>query len=302
MIEGSYLRALSRVTAEARGATHVRFLVPVDAVGQAIKERAALSALIADGDSIIPAAVGNITEFNARGKEKKRTDLPLIKVSKPIYTTWRDWHGDEHSGIQYRDYDVYQRDYIPAPSEEVELKSYEGRLWYSSRVVDLETEPPQTVLHVVNFMLEIFGSFEVFDVVAAAIPRVPTRRLQWDILPPGNYPWDRAEEIVRTHLRGQSESTVGVIEERLKTLSGLNPDFMATGRGGYAGYFVFGYTRLNKYVLESVYLNNATYIFGDEWEELSSLTKDQILNGDMEYERIIHDQSWRRNIGRTLRA
>lgn len=302
MIEGSYLRALSRVTAEARGATHVRFLVPVDAVADAVKDRAALRALVADGDSIIPAVVGSVTEFNARGKEKKRTDLPLVKVSKPIYTTWRDWHGDEHSGIQYRDYDVYQRDYIRAPSEEIELKLYDGRSWYSSRVIELAAEQSPAVLHVANVMLEIFGSFEVFDVVAAAIPRVPTRRLQWDILPPGNYPWDRAEEIVRSHLRGQSESTAGVIEERLRTLSGLNPDFMATGRGGYAGYFVFGYDRLNKYVLESVYLNNATYIFGDEWEELSSLTKDQIINGDIEYERIIHDRSWWRNIGRALRA
>lgn len=53
-------------------------------------------------------------------------------------------------------------------------------------------------------------------------------------------------------------------------------------------------------VLESIYLNNATYVFRDDWESLSKLSKSQIINGDVEYERVIHDSHWAENIGRIL--
>lgn len=52
----------------------------------------------------------------------------------------------------------------------------------------------------------------------------------------------------------------------------------------------------NIYVLESVYTNNATYVFGADWELLSKLTKAEILNAELHDARLIHNDNWKQNI------
>lgn len=53
-------------------------------------------------------------------------------------------------------------------------------------------------------------------------------------------------------------------------------------------------------VLESVYPNNVTYVFGKNWEELSKLTKAEILNGNLQDVRIIHNNNWQQEIRNML--
>ncbi|WKV87844.1 hypothetical protein LJU32_19850 [Pseudomonas sp. B21_DOA] len=88
----------------------------------------------------------------------------------------------------------------------------------------------------------------------------------------------------------------------MREISKYEPDFLATGRGGYSGYFVYGFTSKKLHFLESIHLNNATYIFGDDWEKLSSLSKEEIINGGHEYLRIIHDKKWTGKIRQLFRA
>jgi hypothetical protein len=57
---------------------------------------------------------------------------------------------------------------------------------------------------------------------------------------------------------------------------------------GFNGYIVFGYADLGLFVLESLEHGNATYVFGQDWEQLSALTKKEILHGGLQEERIIH--------------
>ena len=49
-------------------------------------------------------------------------------------------------------------------------------------------------------------------------------------------------------------------------------------------------------MLESVYTNNATYVFGADWELLSKLTKAEILNAELHDARLIHNDNWKQNI------
>lgn len=67
---------------------------------------------------------------------------------------------------------------------------------------------------------------------------------------------------------------------------------MAVGLGGFSEYIVFGFTRKNRYVFESPETGNATYIFRNEWEEVSQLTKRQILQEQLQEARIIHTSRW----------
>jgi hypothetical protein len=63
---------------------------------------------------------------------------------------------------------------------------------------------------------------------------------------------------------------------------------------------MFGFSEEQLYVLESVYTGNATYVFDKNWEELSKLTKAEILNGSLQEDRLIHRESWNDQVNALL--
>lgn len=52
--------------------------------------------------------------------------------------------------------------------------------------------------------------------------------------------------------------------------------------------------------LVSVYTNNATYVFGRDWEMLSKLSKAEILDGKLQEARLIHNDNWKHHINELL--
>lgn len=299
MVIGKSINSVNRIFAHSHGAREMLFVIERDKLDQRLQPRLAIERLVQAGDSILPGAIGRVSEFNARGKEIKRRDLPLIKKSVPQYRSWKDWHGNEHSGVQIRTMDVYPIDFVRPPMEHLMLSVIDGKEYITTRRVNVD-EAPAVLLHLANLMLEFFQEFEIFDVERQRIAKVQARQLQWDLLPPGKYPWRSAEAIVKPYLASLRPSEQGVIEHRIREITRFEPDFFATGRGGYEGYFVFGFTRRGIYLLESSHLDNATYRFGDDWEILSTLTKDEIINGDHNHKRLIHDKTWGRKIREML--
>src|SRR5437016_3446273 len=45
------------------------------------------------GDSVLPAAVGPISRFNAEGGEIVHRDQPKETVWRDVYTRWLEWRG-----------------------------------------------------------------------------------------------------------------------------------------------------------------------------------------------------------------
>lgn len=81
-----------------------------------------------------------------------------------------------------------------------------------------------------------------------------------------------------------------------------DPSRAYQGVGGYSGYLVFEFGQGNLYVFESIMYGNATYIFENEWEEVSKLTKKEIIENQLAVARIIHNQAWSREVNRYLRG
>jgi hypothetical protein len=125
--------------------------------------------------------------------------------------------------------------------------------------------------------------------------------LNWHILPPGRYPWKKLERQLRPIIEIEKEQKQVVIRYRLELIDGYGPEFVAVGRAGFAGYLIFGFPEKNLYILESLYYGNATYVFEEEWERLSKLTKAEILTGNFQKDRIIHRVQWEGQIKRLLR-
>ncbi|MGV7003761.1 hypothetical protein [Desulfovibrio sp. QI0442] len=171
----------------------------------------------------------------------------------------------------------------------------------TSREIDLVKDNESNVIHIANMMLECFGYFEIVDPNTGIKAGIPLNRLQWEILPKGKYPWEKAKISLEKFTATLPTSQREVITHRIQKISKFVPDFIATGTGGFRGYFVYGFSKKKTFIMESLYLGNATYVFGDDWLNISMLTKNDIIQGKLSLARIIHDRGWEKKISELLR-
>jgi hypothetical protein len=249
-----------------------------------------------EGDSVLPSSVGKISDFNANGRLIVRKDLPKVPDSRMGWRTWNDWHGNPHSGIQIRTIDIYPRERVLPLSEYLTVLRGATGLMLCSRPLALSCDTEETIVHVLNLYLELFGEFQVVSLNLENSSSVQVRRLNWKILPPGPYPFARAKQELSEFINTLPDDVRPEIEDRIKAITQHSPDFIATGLGGFKDYVVYGFTESGKYVFESPALGNATYIFKSDWMELSLMSKKQILDGSLHEERIIHNKRWRNGI------
>lgn len=248
-------------------------------------------ALPEEGEAIVPMAVGPATAFNANGREVVRRDLPMETYSRMIFTSWEDWHGQTHTGTQLRDYQAYPRDLVPAPGEQVIAMRRGAGLVLASRVF-ARGAPEDQIVNVLNIFLELFGGLEIVPPNLDSDPGLTIKRVRWKILPPGDYPFDRAKEALKEYLERLPEGDKEIAKERIRAITSHGPNFIAVGLGGFSDYVVFGFTKKNRFVLESPNAGNATYIFRNGWEELSGMSKAEIIEGGHHEARLIHNHRW----------
>ena len=65
---------------------------------------------------------------------------------------------------------------------------------------------------------------------------------------------------------------------------------------GFSDYIIYGFDSTDKVILESLEINNATYILKNDWENISKMTKAEILQNDLHEKRIIHSKNWYKEI------
>ncbi len=297
-IQGNAIRSLKKYLKQIGDGKSFKVGQPILGHEQRLQE-IGFPAQLSDGMSVLPSGVGKTTEFNSQGKVVIRKDLPKERRSRMIHSSWTDWHGNTHSGIQYRDYEAYPREHVSGPEEEITLVLKDGALIAISRDLSYSSGKEDEILHLVNMFLEIFGECHLLD--SNAHPLIKLNRLNWQILPPGEYPWSKAKVYIQTATSRLKESERPVIEHRIERITRHKPDFVAIGNGGFNGYFVFGFTTKNLFILESTHIDNATYVLQSNWQQLSSLTKKQILSANLHSDRLVHNNRWGRSLDILLR-
>lgn len=262
-----------------------------------LARRVGFEGLPAEGDAILPVAIGKATIFNAHGREIVRRDLPIETRSRMINTSWQDWHGQTHYGVQTRDYDAYPRDLIPPPEEFVTAMRNNNDIVAASREIRRD-ESEEDIVNILNIFLELFPSFEIVHPDLTAPTQV--RKISWKILPHGQYPFDRARQVLDDYLQKLSKDDRATATERIRAITRHNPDFIAVGLGGFSDYVVFGFTGRRRYVFESPNTGNATYVFRDDWEQISHLSKRDILQGNLQEARLVHNTKWHRAVNEVI--
>lgn len=250
------------------------------------------------GETLLPSdSFGPIARFNSEGRQIPQKHLEMETEYRQVYWEWKDWHDNSHS--QYVDipYKRYPRRLVAPPSLELLItKKMDNKfIVVEGSVVQGKTDK-EDALHRVNIMLEIFGSVELMQesLDRFSVPEIV--RLNWDVLPKGEMPWEQFKEHLKPVLNRTGTRKRPVIENRLEKIAGYSPSFRAIGLNGYKGYIIFGFPTLNLYIFESAYYGNATYVFEGTWKDVSRLTKAQIINADLYKHRFIHREGWERNI------
>lgn len=253
------------------------------------------------GEEVLPHIVGAISRFNANGKSVPDKTLPKETAYRQVSWTWKKWagkgHTEETTETREIEYQRYQRIFTPPPSIELKIvENLKGEKLVISPKLTLRDENKALVTHCINLFLEIFGKCEVVDEKLDTIITSKSLKLNWNLLPQGQYPWSSIGPQILKAINIRGKGNAAVVEGRLELVNSKKPDLVAVGRAGFQGYVVFGFSSKNNYILESSQSNNATYIFDNNWPNLSQLTKAEILDGNLHHARVIHRRSWSADI------
>jgi hypothetical protein len=250
------------------------------------------------GESLVPSPkLGSVSRFNANGRFVPQRDKPKETAYREQHWELKDWNGNYHSGTSYIPYLRFPRKWIPAPWVELMIMQTGEKkfLLAGPAIIKGETDEAE-IVHRINLVLQIFKRAEIFqeNLERYEVPRVV--KLGWNILPTGNMPWEKFKSHLTPVMENMSKGKKTVIGERLETISQYKPDFHAIGENGYRGYIIFGFTKQNLYIFESAEYGNATYIFEGDWKELSKMTKAEIISGNLQKHRFVHQEGWKQQI------
>lgn len=124
------------------------------------------------------------------------------------------------------------------------------------------------------------------------------------ILPPGERDINRVIQEYRRRTRSGANGPFDRVidQSRQNQIQLLNPEPIRMGTKGWKGYVVCLFKYSSRVMLESIIINNATYILSGSWEEMIDLTKAEIRSEyEGQYDRIFHTDNWLSNVQKALR-
>lgn len=305
IINKKRIRNLGRYLNTIEQGKEIIISIPVNNLNKKLLESIGFTISLKSGETILPLTKGPISKFNANGKYDIHRDMPKETVYRLAEWTRTEYHGKnnpvEVTNTVEIPYKRYPRTFVEPPSIELNISTdNNGDKLLISPKLRHDVNNEKLILHVINIYLELFGEAHILSSNLDAIIRAPIIKLNWKILPQGEIPWDKLSSTVNSIINKKPKTTRGVILNRIETLSAYEPDFVAVGHGGFWGYLVFGFKKKNLYIMESQDINNATYVLDKSWENISQLSKAEILNNSLHKDRIIHRKTWHFQISKLL--
>lgn len=116
-------------------------------------------------------------------------------------------------------------------------------------------------------------------------------KIKWRILPPGKWSMEQITNHFKSIEHTNSASKYDL--ERLKLLETLKPTTCYIGLEEFVGYVVFCFDHTDKTIFENPIKGNAIYIICGNWEEMSKLTKRDLLSHYSDrVKKIVHRGNW----------
>ena len=252
---------------------------------------------------ILPdAKQGKHSNWNIKGREIKRTDLPKEKFYN--YVEAPNW-GDSYNGTHTVALpgERYPVQYIPPRYSKIIVEhlnqdSSSSKLlirFIISEVLNTSDNDFQDRLFdCLNILQENIGDCDIDKADISKEVSLKTHEISWEILPPGS----KADLIARLFKgRQYTPQSKNVAEIRYDFFNSLNPLELIVGSNGFQRYF--GAKLEEDLVLfENVDYGNALYIMYDNWKVLSAKTRIELLSGryGKDFDRIIHSGDWKQKV------
>lgn len=278
-------------------AENANFYISVDSLQNRLDKLNRIGLNIVVGEQVLPSIIGPISKFNSEGRFDRQYHLPKETVHRAAEI--RDWHGNYHT--VYIPYKRYPRIFIQPPSVELLIRNgLNNQPILISPLLRNNDASQDANKHIINLILEIFGECEILQENLLPAFNVPTTKLNWHVLPQGRFPWEQIRNDVDGVINTVNQQKRGIVQRRIQHITSFTPDFAAVGKAGFNGYLVFGFSNKNLFVLESIFTGNATYVLGQNWQQISQLSKGDILDQNLHQQRITHSPTWDEQINSLL--
>ena len=247
---------------------------------------------------------GIFARRNRNGIVWKLTNLP--KVIKTFSFDSPNF-GDPDKGYHttYIDREVYQRRLEPPRDWEITLNvinQSEVRVRIKAEInTVLDRQHPdfrKDLFFAINLLQEQCRDSHVFNAAISDEELAKVTTVGWEIFPPGSM--DRTFSVITQRLRNSSHERLQEIQKRANVLNRLDPTEYIVGSGMNSRYFGAKFGE-NIVVFENIDYGNALYILFDNWQEISQMSRIDILKRhERDFIRIIHKDGWDKVLKRKL--
>lgn len=264
-----------------------------------------LGVSLTDGGLSLPASTvppenqGKYSDRNINGYEVVRKDLPKETHYNSIESP--NW-GDSYNGTHTVNlpYEKYPRDFHPPRELEIIISAKDTGPGLPTYVIAFQVQEVldkrddrfnERLFENLNLLQENVGACGIEEASIALADYAKSLHVSWEVLPPGTL-----AETVERIFRGKSptQEQKDVAAERYNFFQSLKPKGLVFGQSGFRRYFG-ALLEDNLVVFENVEYGNAVYILFDNWEELSKLSRLDLMSGKFQgsFERIIHTSGWK---------
>ncbi len=256
-----------------------------------------ISAEFSDNLSVTPLGKGPTTRANVNGKFVRKQ--PEEKTIKTVHIAYRRKDGTK---VEFnRNFNVFvkilQHKYNIALNYKV---NKHGQRVVVSDMLHFDNLPEtiQKNTHIINVFCEISNDFEIFN--SELEPAIHfNKKFEDDILPHGslsdNVTFKELTEFAGRYTKNKDEQKA--FQKRLHILKEFEPDIKGKGPNNFFGYIVFGFTDIDIVILETMYSDNATYIFrASDYENNVIKDKQSVLQSHSMLERFYHHDNWENKI------
>ncbi len=253
-------------------------------------------------NEVIPAySQGRYSDKNINGEEIVRKDLPKETHYRSMEVP--TWGSTWHTHTVNMPYEMYPRDIISPKLSSIKIECQNKSIeqdkfiikFELSEVLNRETETfNKDLFSALNLLQENIYSCDVYPSNSTFEDYLRTTQLAWEFLPPGN----KEDDIKRVF--GRSTPTVEQmqnIEDRYDFIISLNPKELLYGTSGLQRYFG-ALLDDDLVVFENIRYGNALYIMHSDWQELSALSRIELMSGRYgnNFERVIHTPGWENKV------
>lgn len=237
---------------------------------------------------------GRWSKWNITGRLAVRRDLPKVWHSWSIEAP--NFRGDgTHPVVFGREIFQKQRLYGRQVEASVALVDEPAATLVGTVLLELQgpydSANDDEYLYAASLARTWFGSVSVLPLDEAGVPQIPDSIFGWEFLPDGT------REEIRVVMERRfgprtSQDEIDIMIDRLARVQSLRPEERMVGTTGLQRYI--GYQFGPDFVaFENPRVGNALYVLRGDWQELSQLSRSQLLASRQgEFDRIIHTANW----------